>query len=330
MRPATKGAVKRAMKQAMKRPAPRPGAAAIAIIVAAVSIGRSRPAQAFVRYLTDDNAPFFWAQTTVPITGYINDFTQTSMTVDQIDNALQAAAAAWSKEANACTYLELVPALSTEPTPRAVNDGHNSLIFHNAVWCHVGADGNCNVTYDSSALAVTTDTANTRTGQIYDADVEVNLVDYHWADLVEDPSLSTDMDLQNALTHEFGHLIGLDHTCFDLFTSMTGVRPTDNYGYPIPDCSTASADVQATTMFPSAQPGDTQKRTLGADDVNALCTIYNIDNPPPPPGTGVNGGCNCAAAGRPGGAGALATLGLLAAVLLVRARRTRTASPGRR
>ena len=312
------------MSLVTKRSTPRPAATVIAVIITAVLIGRSRPAQAFVRYLTDDNAPFFWAQTTVPITGYTNDFTQTSMTVDQIDNALQAAAAAWSKEANPCTYLELVPALSTEPTPRAVNDGHNSLIFHNSVWCHVGADGNCNVTYDSSALAVTTDTANTRTGQIYDADVEVNLVDYHWADLVEDPKLTYDMDLQNALTHELGHLIGLDHTCFDLFTSMTGVRPVDNDGYPIPDCSTASADVQATTMFPSAQPADTQKRTLAPDDVNALCTIYNVNDPPPPPGTGVNGGCNCATTGRPGGSGAATTFGLLAAALIARRRHPRS------
>ena len=129
---------------------------------ALILVGRSLPAEAFVRYLTDDNAPFFWAQTSVPITGYSKDFTQTSMTADQVANALQGAAAAWSKETNSCTYLELVPALSTAPTPQAVNDGHNSLIFHSSLWCHVGADGKCNVDYDASALAVTTDTANTR------------------------------------------------------------------------------------------------------------------------------------------------------------------------
>ncbi|HSY41999.1 MAG TPA: MYXO-CTERM sorting domain-containing protein, partial [Polyangia bacterium] len=303
-----------------------PWAITLAVVAAAVLLGRSLPAEAFVRYLTEDDPAFFWAQASVPITGYSNDFTQTSMTIDQVAGALQGAAAAWSNETNSCTYLELVPALSTAPTPLAVNDGHNSLIFHNKLWCHVAADGSCDVEYDSSALAVTTDTANTKTGQIYDADVEVNLVDYQWADLVEDPNLSSDMDLQNALTHEFGHLIGLDHTCYDPLTSATGVRPVDNNGQPVPDCAGASADVKATTMFPSAQPGDTQKRTLAPDDVNAVCTIYPADDPPPPPGTGVNGGCTgCAAAGRPGDAGAPATFGLLAAVLIARRRRARGA-----
>jgi uncharacterized protein (TIGR03382 family) len=313
------------------QPAMRRWAFTLAAVTAAMLVCGSRPAEAFVRYLTDANAPFFWAQTTVPITAYTNDFTQTSMTADQVGNAVQSAAAAWSKEANSCTYLEVVPAISTASTPLAVNDGHNSVIFHDDLWCHIAADGKCNVSYDSSALAVTTDTANTKTGQIYDADVEVNLVDYQWADLVEDPGLTNDMDLQNALTHELGHLIGLDHTCFDLFTSATGVRPDGDDGLPIPDCATASAEVQATTMFPSAQPADVQKRTLGADDVNALCTIYNVDDPPPPPGTGVNGGCaGCAAAGHPGDSGAATVLGLLAAALIARRRGTRPGAPGRR
>ena len=142
-----------------------------------------------------------------------------------------------------------------------------------------------------------------------------------------DPDLTNDMDLQNALTHELGHLIGLDHTCFDPLSSMTGVRPDDNAGQPVPDCATATPEVQATTMFPSAMPGDTQKRTLAPDDLNAVCTIYSINDPPPPPGTGVNGGCaGCAAAGGAGDLGAPATFALLAAALIARRRRARSAT----
>ena len=301
------------------------GATVGAIVVGAAVLAASPSAAAFVRYLTDTNAPFFWAQISVPVTGYPNDFTQTSMTGAQVANAVQQAAAAWSAQTNACTYLELVPGLSTAPTPLAVNDGHNSLIFHSALWCHVGANGACNVEYDSSALAVTTDTANTATGQILDADIEVNLVDYQWADVVEDPSLADDMDLQNALTHEMGHLIGLDHTCFDALTSTTGVRPDDNNGNPIPDCTMASAAVKATTMFPSATPGDIEKRTLAPDDQNAVCTIYPADDPPPPP---VDGGCEGCVVGAGADPGARVALVALGAVVLARRRRARQAPRG--
>jgi hypothetical protein len=306
-------------------------ALAFALVVATVVLGASPPAAAFVRYVTDDNAPFTWTQVSVPLTAYTNDFTQTSMTCAEVANAVQQAAAAWSAGSNACTYLELVPTLSTAATPLAVNDGHNTLIFHSTVWCHVGANGNCDLPYDSSALAVTTDTANTATGQIYDADVEVNLVDYRWADVVADPSLASAMDLQNALTHELGHLIGLDHSCFDSLTSASGVRPDGDDGQPIPDCATAPVDVQATTMFPSATPGDVQKRTLAPDDQKAVCTIYPVDHPPPPPGSNVDGGCATCAVATRAETSTRAALVLLGAIVLVllRRRRARRAVRGR-
>ena len=141
------------------------------------------------------------------------------------------------------------------------------------------------------------------------------------------------MDLQNALTHELGHLIGLDHTCFDPLTSMTGVRPDDNDGQPIPDCATASPDVQATTMFPSAQPGDTQKRTLAPDDRERRLhhllrsTIRRRRRGP----ASTADATGCAAAGGPGDTGAAGDASaLLAAVLIARRRRTRPATRGRR
>jgi hypothetical protein len=276
----------------------------LALCVAALALAWSARAAAYVRYLTDTGKPFFWAQATVPITAYPDDFTQTSMTPAQLQGAITASAATWSMNtgANACTYLTLLPTFASGGAPAAGNDGHSTVVFHSKVWCRVDANGDCpaGAEYDPSALAVTTDTANTATGQIYDADVEVNSLIYQWADVVADPQLVADMDLQNALTHEFGHLIGLDHTCWDALTSKTPLRPDDNNGQPVPDCATASADVQATTMFPSATPGDIEKRDLAPDDQDALCQIYNVNDPPPPPGTDATGGCNrqgCAVGG---------------------------------
>jgi len=295
-------------------------ARAAAVLAAALAIGAARPAAAFVRYETETGAPFYWAVETIPIAAYPNDFTQSTMTTDQVENAVSSAAAAWSASENTCTYLTLLTSFSTGATPVAGNDGHNSVIFRSDSWCQLGSDHvTCEATYDASALAVTTDWANTKTGQIYDADIEVNLIDFQWADVVEDPMLGGDMDLQNALTHEMGHLIGLDHTCYNALTA-TAPRPLDNTGQPVPDCVGASAQVQETTMYPSATPGDIEKRTLAPDDIDGLCTIYSIDDPPPPPGSTVSGGCEgCATAGHP--TGGLAALAAGAALIAARRRR---------
>jgi hypothetical protein len=283
-----------------------------------------RPAQAFVRYHTEANAPFFWAVPNLPVTAYVSDFNQSTLTPDQVTAAVTAAASAWSAGENDCTYLAFLPRTSTDPAPRAANDGQNALIFRSRDWCQLAPDGSCELDYDPSALAFTWDTANKKTGQIYDADVEVNLIDFQWADVVADPSLNEDMDLQNALTHEFGHFIGLDHTCYNPLSPSTPDRPIDNDGNPIPDCDRASTEVQETTMYPSAMPGDTQKRTLAPDDQAALCTIYPIDDPPPGDDDQLRGGCARCELGSPTSR-PLGGVSFVAASLVLAGRRRRRA-----
>jgi hypothetical protein len=294
----------------------RPRSAGV-LLAAATTLWMASPASAYVRYKTAGGKGFFWAKATIPITEYPNDFAQPTMTSDQLIAAATGAAAAWSSQTNPCTYLNLEVSASTEPTPVPANDGHNTLIFHSANWCQLAPDGTCEIDYDSSALAVTTDTANKSSGQIYDSDIEINALDYTWADVDPDGGPSPDMDLQNALTHEMGHLIGLDHTCYD--PSTGAAQPYDNAGQPVPVCP-GSAAVQATTMYPSADPGDTQKRTLAPDDQAGVCGIYPVDDPPS------SGGCSaCAVASAPLGGLVWALLAGLGAgaILLARARRPR-------
>jgi MYXO-CTERM domain-containing protein len=244
-------------------------AASLAIVGGVMLAARS--AAAYVQYQTVDGVGMAWAQNCVPIVVYPSGFTQISAAA--VETAAAGAAAAWSAGDNICTYLDLEVALSTAPAPTVRNDGINAIVFRTTSWCQM-TNGSCALNYDPAAVSVATVTAVTSTGQIVDADVELNAVDFNWADLVTEPQSTSDQDLQNDLTEAFGHLIGLDAPCFR--SSPGGTRPLDNSGQPAVDCDQASAAVQAETMFPAWPPGDTQKRTLAPDDQAALCGIYPL------------------------------------------------------
>jgi MYXO-CTERM domain-containing protein len=256
-------------------------------------------AQAYVRY-TSDGVSFSWPQSCVAITAYPAEFVE-MMPLEESENAATQAAAAWSSATNTCTYLTLSVAYSNGAAPRAVNDHRNSLIFRVKSWCELQADGSCAddaTNYDVSALAVTSVVAAKQTGEIRDADIEVNAADHHWTDVALHPDMAAGyQDLQNALTHEMGHLIGLDHSCYQPASGV--VHPLDDTGNPAPDCNQAPAEIRDSSMFPSATPGDLEKRDLSSDDQKAVCDIYPVANNPmvcDPGATGGSGACSCSAA----------------------------------
>jgi len=299
-------------------------------VVAAALAGGARPAEAYVRYTSASGKAFKWPQSCVPMTVYPDDLTS-MMTVDEVLSDVTAAAATWGNVSDACTYLSIDITSAMGTTPRAINDGHNNVIFRASSWCKQTASGDCDpaVSYDPAALALTSVSASTSSGTIRDADLEVNAFHFRWADLVVHPELRgpgmTIHDLQNALTHEMGHVIGLDHTCY-----LQPPPLIDNNGNPTPDCADASPDVLATTMFPSANPGDIDKRTLAPDDQQAVCDIYPAAMDPmvcapTTTNSSLQGCSSCATGGgarTPGAALAMATTGL-AALLALRARRRR-------
>jgi hypothetical protein len=87
---------------------------------------------------------------------------------------------------------------------------------------------------------------NPDTGEIYDADMQLNetlgTITICGASC---PSGSSDVDLQNVMTHEAGHFLGLGHS-----------------------------NVRSATMSASASVGETSKRVLAPDDRQGLCSIY--------------------------------------------------------
>jgi len=155
-------------------------------------------------------------------------------------------------------------------------DGKNVIVFRQDTWCTTSTDTGEQTCYAANAMAVTTLFKNKKTGEIVDADMEINAVYYAWADLIADPTQATGMtaDFQNTLTHELGHVIGLAHNCY---IANDGPTPlTDNTGNTELNCGSANvpATVTDATMYPVVSTYDTERRSLTPDDQQAACEIY--------------------------------------------------------
>lgn len=158
--------------------------------------------------------------------------------------------------------------------------------------------------YSSAAAGITTavfvdDATSPRDGAIVDADIELNGVDFAISvngQTTSSPTLCK-AELQNTLTHELGHLHGLEHPCL----APGDPQRVDNLGSPVPFCRIGSDPprIANATMYNYQTCGETKKEVLSADDIQAIGDIYPTNKDPgtcvPVPASG--GGC-CSASGR--------------------------------
>jgi hypothetical protein len=163
---------------------------------------------------------------------------------------LQASMEPWNDVA--CSDVELLLGEETDDRLAGFDwaAGRTSPANHNIVVFRADTPGDPvdEWLHELGALAITTVTFESNQGRLLDADIEVNDVNPTFRFTTCDPgsaSCAVDFDLQNTLTHELGHVLGLDH----------------------------SQDADA-TMFATASRGDVSKRSLSPDDVEAICTIY--------------------------------------------------------
>lgn len=105
--------------------------------------------------------------------------------------------------------------------------------------------------YDPNAFAVTTVWHRRSTGEILDVDMEINERQGPYG-ICPDAGCtdSRTVDLENVVTHEIGHYLGLAH----------------------------SEDVNA-TMYAMAVAGETHKRDLTPDDQAGICAVYPPGSP---------------------------------------------------
>ncbi|MFZ9889258.1 MAG: matrixin family metalloprotease [Myxococcota bacterium] len=236
-------------------------------------------AAAFRCTQTDQGASLAWSRRDVVIRPSVSPAEEVSEA--DVAAALTHAAAQWSDAP--CSDFAFRVEASTEErwvgfdwaAGTGSSENRNIVVFRNDIagdpqdqWLHAG-----------SALAITTVTFVRSTGRIVDADIEINDARFVFSNC-DAADCSTVHDLKNMLTHELGHVLGLDH----------------------PPAS--EPDAAAATMYASAQAGDISKRDLAADDVAGLCTLYpagegpgecGIATLPPPPSVVVEtAGCGTA------------------------------------
>ncbi len=217
------------------------------VACAASVLGVSSPAHAFCRTTsaaaatqacTDDGAPLFWR----------NACRGVRANLEPIDKGLHAAytdtlkiaLGQWSEATcpsggQASISLEYLGETSSsfvgyDSAAGAKNE--NAVFFRTDNWAYA----------DNNQVALTTVTFRSDTGDILDADIEVNST----LDIsAERPLPARGFDLQTVFAHELGHVLGLAHS-----------------------------DERGATMYATYNPGTTAQGELEDDDRAGLCSIY--------------------------------------------------------
>src|SRR4051794_7514604 len=300
------------------------------LITATALIAASAPAggaQAYVRSVSNEQNQLYWLSSCETVTIHLNGFT--AMTPDEVAKSIGAAAAAWGPDSVTCPaaagdggnghpYFEILPQLATGGSvPDIVHqDGRNSIVFETTTW-----DG------PSDGFAYTS-VKKEPGGRIIEADIAINAVPgiaWQWANL--DPGAPSGghlplVDLQTVMTHEFGHFLGLAHTCA---TTTFGAgddandAPSSGKDYllqPIPSCEDTGVPQFAAVMWARIDDGTSAKRALSTDDARGVCAIYpSAQDPHACTQNLPDDGCGCdAAAGVTGGMTSFVLVGLALAM----------------
>lgn len=151
--------------------------------------------------------------------------------------------------------------------------------------------------YAEGTLAVTLVTLNARTNELLDADIAFNAEDHDFK-VMSEGALRNDEhhfdDVQNTVTHELGHVLGLMH----------------------------SKTAEDLVMYPSAPPGELTKRQLKQDDVDGLLSLYGTAPAGAvTPGTSLSPEPAVGCSSTSGSASPVSAVLVLAALALLRARR---------
>jgi Pregnancy-associated plasma protein-A len=189
--------------------------------------------------------------------------------------AIDAAIAEWNDQTASCSYMNIV---QLAPVASEVGrDNRNLIKFRDVTWCRPAVDDDPPRCHSENAAGITTavfvdDASSSRDGAIVDADVELNGANFALA--VDGQTTGTNTcksEIANTLTHELGHLLGLEHPCL----AAGDPQRIDGNGDPVPNCSSTNDPlITEATMYNFQDCGETKKASLEADDIGAICTVY--------------------------------------------------------
>jgi hypothetical protein len=298
-----------------------------AAFAAALVLVAASSAWAYVRSRTEKGVPVYWSGSCAFVQP--DSAGTPDLPSDQVFATIQKSMQNWTDAVGSQGYLKL---MYDQPAPLEAHlDGVNVVKFRTDKWCHPNDAQQNNVCYSPSAAGITTvffvQDGSDKAGTILDADIELNDIDFTFAILpttATAPPSRPFADLENTLTHELGHLQGLDHTCKD---SATPPQEVDENGNPPPDCTALSslptaeqAKIRTATMYNFAMPGETNKRSPEPDDVGGIANAY-------PPANAPNSckhtnlddfkthGCDMGGSATPSGAGLAMLFGALVALV---------------
>jgi hypothetical protein len=224
-----------------------------ALLVLAAILAAAAPARAFCQATTCDNGstcdpedvlaacdakPLRWKRDCVGVALQERASEQASYATAK--GILRAAFSAWEKAdcggQGPGIHVEILNKVACDLVEYNDKAGNvNVVVFRDGKWTHPA---------DDHQIALTTVHFEVNTGEIYDADIEVNSADF---DLTTGNPV--EYDLLSVLTHEAGHFLGLAH----------------------------SSDPES-TMLPQYDAKTVDFRSLSPDDVTGICAIYPPDD----------------------------------------------------
>lgn len=189
------------------------------------------------RFCTDVGLPLAWKSGCVSYSVQQDASPERNIDYDEIHDIAERAFDRWTNadcggDAPSLSTSDMSPVNCGEPQYNSNDPNANVIMFRDSNWPYDGAN---------ATLALTTITFNYETGEIFDADIEVN----SFKTPLTTSNTVVDFDLESIITHEAGHFLGLSHS-----------------------------HIPSATMFIEYERGDLSFRDLESDDVDGICAAY--------------------------------------------------------